>query len=721
MHIYSRLSSLLTAAFIATTAATAAPAGYDLTAHTYKASNPSRAFSNARAKQIQSIDATMQTPQRREAAATDRQPNVTYGPTSTYGDLDGPNGQLWFYTLDMENEVIVHDTATEQYTEYILQSYKISIYDHEHRLVGTVSDKMHYEDGEVRVPYCDILPIVTQHFFNDDDKYEIILGLAINWKPGINHYRSLVYQIDGEKDADGNDKIIATIPNMISDVLNASTATEECYYFTLMGEHITEYTRDMDNTPAFWQRLLDNYISLDIYSKPEAGSTELKKVYSYTLPYMMIPGDQENVSVGLTFMRNGEPYLFVHHYEDTLFNPYYSYDEDYSQRDNNNLVCEIYKLSQNGAELVQQTKIPAPLIKGEDYVIGTFYSVGNLQYTRDIDYDYTADGKAAFVVDVDKYYTTSESYVTSFYVHNAAGDRIHTVFENCQSMLHMSDVAGFERQIMFVNTKGSEYYFNFVDMKSCKLAASFSYIIETDEDSDPDRMTANIDRVAYGDSYAYVDELRMPIEDEGNSYLRIMWLDKRGNYIRTDEVNMGQDVQYAMSYLDGGVLKADAYHSDDAMEYMLLIKRSTNTGKISEELLVGQARSKQYPEGRDLLLVTPDAHKGVLSTVMSYHHADKPSIVVVFYNSAKRAYTADFYHIPFDKNENGIFTPGAGIAQDGVIAFDGTTLYAEGAIEVYNLQGIRLAAAGDKLDVTALPAGIYVARTATASAKFVKK
>ena len=64
---------------------------------------------------------------------------------------------------------------------------------------------MHYADDELRVPYVDLLPVVTKKFFNDDDNYEVAVGFAVNsTTPGINHYRTVAYSIGGDKDSKGN-------------------------------------------------------------------------------------------------------------------------------------------------------------------------------------------------------------------------------------------------------------------------------------------------------------------------------------------------------------------------------------------------------------------------------------------------------------------------------------------------------------------------------------
>lgn len=231
MRIFTRLFNLAAVAVIISAGnqpAEARTTGFDLADYVHKTIKNKPESARERLADIERINALINkntapaVPLLGGAAvpAEDLKPSTTFGPANTFSDLDGPDGELWFYTMNLENEAIQH----EYFTEYILKSYTVTIYDSKLNLVGTIHDNMEYADDEVRVAGCNLLPSATRYFFNDDDKCEIVIGLAVNTSvPGINRYRSLAYQIGGEKESDGTDKVIATIPELVCNVLDAST------------------------------------------------------------------------------------------------------------------------------------------------------------------------------------------------------------------------------------------------------------------------------------------------------------------------------------------------------------------------------------------------------------------------------------------------------------------------------------------------------------------
>lgn len=54
------------------------------------------------------------------------------------------------------------NVVSEYYTDYILKSFKFTIYDENNNVVGTISDLVHYEADEVRAVACDPVPVMTQ-------------------------------------------------------------------------------------------------------------------------------------------------------------------------------------------------------------------------------------------------------------------------------------------------------------------------------------------------------------------------------------------------------------------------------------------------------------------------------------------------------------------------------------------------------------------------------
>lgn len=633
--------------------------------------------------------------------------DFAFGPQGTSSDIEGPNGEVWYYNMTAENEVVHY----EYFNDYILQSFEVSIYDSTGRKVGTVKDKMHYESNEIRVPGYDVLPIVTQHYFNDDDKYEICIGLSINTDvPGKMHFRTLVYQLNGEKDADGNDKIIMTLPDLVADVITVPGEEEEVY-MTVMTEAIEEdYPYDKDGQEETWLFRLRQHIALTTYGRVQPDG-KLKELLTYKICYQNLPGDQESSPFMMTLLHNGKPYLAFSQYKETLFEPYYSIAEDVVQRTKNSLLIDVYTIEDGKAIAAQQTEIAFD--KGDDSeLIGSFFSVGDLRYKEDLFWgkDGNDDKISFFITRGDRIHGNGENLVYSYYIYGPDGKEQATIFTGAQSHLSLSDVKGFEPQQMFVSVEDGFYIFNMVDLYSAKLVAKFPYYLEID-DSDPDPMTTNLDRVARGNSYNYCVEMRYPIEDDDTSFMRWAWLDAKGEFLYFDEVNMGINVQYAQSYVVAAVLDPYLFYYDPNMEYMMLIKRGLDAG-TQEELLIGQVRTAEHPNGWDVALFTPDEH-GALKYIVPIIGYGDPMLTI---SRIGAGHYLEVFNLPF--NMTGLAPE---LTATGALSINGDIITAAGAIEVFNLKGLKIAAGHDTLNIGSLDAGIYIVRGAGTIKKFIKK
>ena len=254
-------------------------------------------------------------------------PSVEMGPTRSFYDIDGPNGELWYCSTELGVKPINH----EYWTEYILQEYSFTIYDSDFHEVGAIHDKMRYADDELAVPGPDqgisVLPVVTKNFFNTDDKYEIVVALAVNAGSGINHYRSVVYSLGGDKETatiwrDGAevteqvDKAVAQYDGFIVDVLDVSANGQEDFYMTFADEYGPEYDLDFDKIiegdeeegQRYWEVISQSGNIYEMYGKAGADD-KLSKVFTFECSYQQMQGDQESTPPMLTFNRDGQGYI----------------------------------------------------------------------------------------------------------------------------------------------------------------------------------------------------------------------------------------------------------------------------------------------------------------------------------------------------------------------------------------------------------------------------
>lgn len=651
----------------------------------------------------------------RSGLADDIKPVFELPSTDKYGDLDGPNGEMWYYTANFTYE---YEQINEYWTDYFLRHYVFSVYNAAGELVGTVEDDMHYAEDEVRVPYVDLLPVVTKKFFNDDDNYEVAVGLAVNsTTPGINHYRTVAYSLGGVKDDNGNDAIVATLPDMVSDVLDASAdGGEERHLMTVVVNNMDfSDGEDYEDETAeeFWQRQLSYKSDIIVYDKVNSDGTP-HEIMRHTVQQVCMPGEQEDTPYFMS-LKNGHGCYFVFaRYKDPLYNPYASAsDPDMSQRESNSLIIEIYKLNGDKFDLSQTTEYPFTKDNAED-VIASYYSIGNFRYTDDVIFN--ADGNADFyLMKQNKHVGNDETFTNSYYYVKADGTIEKTVFENCSNAQMLSSVAGQPDQCMFV-TYDNGYLFHFVDLPDAREVASMSNMFMIDDFSDPEYILANCDRTPFGDSYRYAFEMRMPDEDEHGLKMRIAWFDEKCRFIDYEYVNMGLNVQYAVLYLDGKVLQPDFYYKDDEgkREYMLLLKREVD-GVIEEQLLIGQALGKENPEGQDIRLFTPDSEKGALSSIIVYALTDTPHLNIGYVNTEYNAttttssYALEVYNMPFNKRYDSSVNQ---ISIGNAVKFDGSSVTADGIISIYDICGLKVATGINSVSVESLQTGVYVVSAA---------
>jgi hypothetical protein len=574
-------------------------------------------------------------------------PSVTLPGSDSFEYIDAPDGSTWFYTVKYEYE----QREAESYTYEALASYRFDIYDSDLQYYGSVSDKVHLREGEIKAVDVSLVPQLTKKFFNFDDKYEVMVAYACNTPNYVNNYRTLVYSLGGAQDEEGNDKVVLQMDGLLSDVLNASRDVwSEEFYMTFAYEYQVE---PVDDT---LQAIRDSYMSkIEVYSKASYGSDGPKLVLEKDLSLSRYQGDQQYVAPVMSIFSDSTPYYVICEYEKPFvqveepeISDDFSFNIVETQTEDNNLIVSIYKLGQSVVtDPVQVTSIP--VVKDTDPdVYFSYYSVGALGYRDDV--VFAKDGTASFVVTKWNYLISDDdNYANYYYKYDSRGEREFTIFELADSSLAMTDVEGFAPQYMFVKAQGGDYDFCFVNMTNGEIESQFNYQI--DENGKKQALLANLDRVAYGDSYCYVAEMRTPgLDADGNDIMRIAWINPDGTLNHVDEVNMGTRVQLAQCYIDAGVLSPYLFNTDDAYEYMVLVKRTISGSRAQEELLVAQPKNTLNPDGYTLLQLGPDAEKGSIGMIMPLNLDSDPRLLVVYRGDN---YTQDFYTLPLESFKGG--------------------------------------------------------------------
>lgn len=663
-------------------------------------------------------------------------PSVEFGPTRSFYDIDGPNDELWFCSTELGVKPIEH----EYWTEYILQEYWFTIYDSNFNKVGTIHDKMRYADDEISVPGPDqgisLLPVVTKNFFNTDDKYEIVVSLAVNVSPGVNNYRSVIYSLggptetvtiwrDGAEVTEEVDKAVAQYDGFIVDVLDVSANGQENFYMTFADEFGPGYDLDFDKIvngdeaegQRYWEMLSQSGNVYEMYGKADADGKPAK-MFTFECTYQQMQGDQESTPPMLTFARDGQGYIVCPYYKDTFFNPYYSpWDENMSMRLGNSLVVDLYKIANAGAEKVNSIEVPVEKID-KDGVIATYYSVGDLNYSADVIIG--QQGNPLYVVTRCNYLISTDGTTDyCYYIYDSTGAKTVTVFENADSNKPLTSVPGREEQVMFVSYDDFEgYIFNFVDLLTGynSKTVAIPALLDTGFD-DPETLSANMDRVPLDDTYKYAFEMKTPLTDEyDNTFMRVAWFNADGTFDRIDHINMGQNVMYAQCWIDGAILDPSLIATDSQNEYLILVKRGISDTDTSsqEEFIVGQPANEDL-EGGDTLLDLGPCDKGELRYVSLYYPTPaSPARIFVSYIDDNDRFSVEFYDLPLLDNSGIESVEGDSNSQ---IAYDGQTISAQGQIKVYSMQGALVASGFGSVSAASLPAGVYVAVAGNSSCK----
>lgn len=749
---------------VADSAARNIPTNFDLNRYAYKAKQVSSPFESERMKQIMRANDVLdgkKVTKRNKAEYVEQPKTHELGPASSITDIDTPWGETWFYTGRYRYTYI---KVSEDYNRPILQEYEFTIYNAEMKEVGKIKDKMTYEtyfdqprdpnsvinkdDWELYGPYhrevavakCELTPIITKNFFNTDDKYEIMVGLSVQTTYYVNNNYNRIYQIGGDtyvtEDFEGvkqtYNKQIESYPWLVGDVYaNTDPNGKEKVYMTFMQDVEPDEDFELpdfgggDDTgggdgegsdvsdiviPGYWEHYCAYGLKAVTYRAVRAGETEIQPVHNIEMKLSKLAGDMQNSPFMMTLENNGKVHFIASYYEDTFWNPYHNPLAEMTMRENNHLVIEIYREKEdgNGFELIQTSKIPTYLSPstGNEKILASWFSVGDFRYRQDVRFTGSNDGKAtSFIITKQDYLAgNDDATIRSYYVYDANGNKTNTLFERSQSFIQMSDLPGFEPQTMFISMNSmGDYIFHFIDLESVKETLTLNYRFEIDADSDPERMTSNVDRVKVGDTYVYADELRVPSQDEdGNDLGRVIWFNKDGSFNRIDEINMGKNVYYALSYIESTTLDPDFFHKDKHNEYMMLVKRAYENSNPVEELLIAQARNVDAPEGRTFLSDGPD-ERGIIGGVRVYKNGDK-SLLLVPKISGDAQYW-DIYALPFETSDVKELTVGD---SSNTILYTGDSIIADGQILLFNLQGMKVADGEDSLSTVGFDAGVYI-------------
>ena len=460
------------------------------------------------------------------AAADSQIPQV-----DNYGFLNGPDGSTWTYTASFVKQYGLYKQVT------------LSVYNADKVLVGTIVDSLQINDENVTgINQAEINPLVTQKFFNNDNQYEVMLFLHGQTKNYEGKFFNHVFSIT---DGDTVTKPVTVVEGRQVYAQNIGEYTEN---------YVMVFARDSAKSTS-------NYtLCFDVRRKAVYGDGVH---HTFRVPYANTAALNDLQPIFM-FKNDKQLNYVLQQYEKPYFDQSVSVYEDPVVTPDNNLV--ITYLNQT-FDTLYTTKVPI-VQDANAKLLYTFPSIGSLNGMQDIILNHDGNGAPAYIVTMEKYNLESDGSLSSYYLYDVSGEKKGTIAENVTGKLALSAVPGEEQQWLFLQDV-DEGKFVFVDVPSCRKVMETSVYLE-----DGSVMSLNIDRVPVGDSYQYVVALLQgDSQEDGSVVQRIAWLNTKGELLRFDAVNLGKYIEAAQVNIDASVLSPWLFNTDDAREYMVLVKR----------------------------------------------------------------------------------------------------------------------------------------------------
>ncbi|MDE6109951.1 MAG: hypothetical protein K2F72_06680, partial [Muribaculaceae bacterium] len=536
--------------------------------------------------------------------------------------------------MEYDSEKIQH----EYYTEEVVNGFTITVYDAAFQKVGEVKDDIELREGELRAAQVQVGAQVTKKFFNYDSNCELMVFVSYNTANYVNVDRTYVYTLSADAVTTEH---CAVIDGYYVDAIDTSTDSwSEKFWITFYTEADTE-------TPTVGNAYNSADIVLSTYKSAGYGGLEEPKMVN-RIPMVVATG--EDYIPMLSTVKDGGPYFAINRLKYCWYEDPFDYANENPTPDNS-LIIDVYSTPSSwSSELEKYSTTIVPL----DATLENrfFLYNGNFSYTDDFTLDrYTTDGTPAFVITkanlagMDSYTYDFDVYKGAARGEEATAQHLLNIGTGTQGGIFMSDVEGFDPQVMFITTDGSNYTMVFTNVITGEKEHSIK--VNTTGMS----LTSETDRVPYGDSYLYVSsQTHGEGQPNGDTHAFMAYFNTDGSLHHADRLNFGQLVDYATVYNAAEAFNPYIFNLDSKREYMALVKRrnSAEGAGNHEELMV----VSEDPEAEPLLVYAPTEEEGDLVTVYFANlGSDNPTLVIVTYADGKYLTTA--HKLPLQLFEEG--------------------------------------------------------------------
>lgn len=541
----------------------------------------------------------------------------------TYGWVSAPDASNWYFTQDITSRDSVF---SEFYTAHFHESSKITLFDNNHKQVGSFSVKV--PEGWKHV--ADITPYgpITKKLFDRDEKSNEILVEFHDAFNGSNKYLTRAYDINT-----GEIKFEMEGTGLVFDASKGWNS-----YQRLIMTHES-----------------DEKYSIDVIAPPANGQTDWTVEHTFNF----------DIDNKITYLQgscfncmnvDGTPYYVLAEYD----KPFTKTDAgdgstDIKQEPDNFLVLRTFDKSFNKVDSIR-VSINAP--EGTPYRSAAFGLFGNNDLSKGY---FSNNGKLNYVVGLYDYAPALDGDLISYAVYDSENGKLKDICDKVTSNKRglLNTIHGKSDQMWFLQTigtsEGSGQQIQLVDVPSCEKVSVLPQSI------DGNAISSNFDRyptTANAQGYQYVIALSQAQSNEAGEVLApIAWVNPDCTIDHVDRLNLGLKAENFTPLINSTSLNPYLFNTNDDMEYVYIAKKRREDGsnKLDNVLEVSTLDGTVIKSWRgDDNYVFSQASFPVMNDL------GKRQMFVVFEDRANNKYDMKFYDLPFTKFEQG----GTGIVED---------------------------------------------------------
>lgn len=541
----------------------------------------------------------------------------------TYGWVTAPDASNWYFTQDITSRDSVF---SEFYTAHFHESSKITLFDNNHKQVGSFSVKV--PEGWKHV--ADITPYgpITKKLFDRDENSNEILVEFHDAFNGSNKYLTRAYDINT-----GEIKFEMEGTGLVFD---ASKGWNSYQRLIMTHESDEKYSIDVIAPPANGQNVwtVEHTFNFDIDNK---------------ITYLQ--GSCFNC-----MNVDGTPYYVLAEYD----KPFTKTDAgdgstDIKQEPDNFLVLRTFDKNFDKVDSLR-VSINAP--EGTPYRSAAFGLFGNNDLSKGY---FSNSGKLNYVVGLHDYAPALDGDLISYAVYDSENGKLKDICDKVTSNKRglLNTIHGKSDQMWFLQTigtsEGSGQQIQLVDVPSCEKVSVLPQSI------DGNAISSNFDRyptTANAQGYQYVIALSQAQSNEAGEVLApIAWVNPDCTIDHVDRLNLGTKAENFTPLINSTSLNPYLFNTNDDMEYVYIAKKRREDGsnKLDNVLEVSTLDGTVIKSWRgDDNYVFSQASFPVMNDL------GKRQMFVVFEDRANNKYDMNFYDLPFTKFEQG----GTGTVED---------------------------------------------------------